>query len=153
DNTVSLLEDGFSANQDGAEYQWLDCDMGMMEIDGATGQEYYPDVDGNYAVLIRLNDCEKTSECHEILGLHVNTEALSDVLIFPNPTDGIVNIEFSDIKQDVLVSVYNVLGSLVHQVSEKNINQLQFTIDDPTGVYFIRISADDEVYFGKVVVE
>ncbi|MFO7790455.1 MAG: T9SS type A sorting domain-containing protein [Bacteroidales bacterium] len=153
DNTVSLLEDGFAANQDGAEYQWLDCDMGMMEIDGATAQEFFPDVNGNYAVLIRLNDCEKTSDCHEISGLHVNAESLKDVLIFPNPTDGVVNIEFSGIKKHVLVSVYNALGSVVHQESAENTNQLQFTIDEPMAVYFIRIAADDEVYFRKIVVE
>ncbi|MGM0650900.1 MAG: T9SS type A sorting domain-containing protein, partial [Bacteroidota bacterium] len=153
DNTVSLLEDGFAANQDGAEYQWLDCDMDMMEIDGATAQEFYPDVNGNYAVLIHLNDCEKTSDCHEISGLHVNAESLKDVLIFPNPTDGVVNIEFSGIKKHVLVSVYNALGSVVHQESAENTNQLQFTIDEPMAVYFIRIAADDEVYFRKIVVE
>lgn len=153
DNSVTLLEKGFATNQGGAEYQWLDCDMSMMEIDGATAQEFFPDADGNYAVLIRLNECEKISECYEIYGLHVNNESPGDFHIFPNPTDGVVNIEFSDIKQDVRVSVYNASGSLVHQESAENTNQLQFTIDEPQGLYFIRISAADEVYFGKIVVD
>jgi PKD repeat protein len=153
DNSVTLLEEGFAANQDGAEYQWLDCDSGMMEIDGATAQEFFPDADGNYAVLIRLNDCEKTSACYEIIGLHVNNESPGDFHIFPNPTDGVVNIEFSDIKQDVRVSVYNAPGSLVHQETAEYTNQLQFTINEPKGLYLILISADTDVYYKKILLE
>nr|MDA3911648.1 PKD domain-containing protein [Bacteroidales bacterium] len=153
DNTVSLLEDGFSANRDGAEYQWLDCDNDMMEIDGATGQEYYPDVDGNYAVRILFNDCEKTSDCYEIFGLSAETSFADGLKVYPNPTSGLVKIELPEIKADVRVSVYDVTGRLIQNLSEQNTNYLELTIEAPKAVYLIKIFADDELFSRTIVVE
>lgn len=82
-----------------------------------------------------------------------NLKNLLGVVVFPNPTQGIVNIDFPDIKQNVFVSVYDLTGSLIHQISDENIKQLQFTIDQPGALYFIRILADNEEYSGKIVVE
>jgi PKD repeat protein len=153
DNTISLLEEGFAANQTDADYQWLDCDNDMMEIDGATGQEFFPDVDGNYAVRISLNDCEKTSECYEIFGLSAESNIADGLKVYPNPTDGLVKIELPEIKSNIQVSVYDVTGRLILDLSAQNTDYMEFTIEAPKAVYLIKIFADDEMYSKAIVVE
>jgi len=153
DNTINLLEEGFAANQDGADYQWLDCDMDMMEIDGATDQDFFPDVDGNYAVRISLNDCEKTSDCYEIFGLSAESNIADGLKVYPNPTNGLVKIILPEMKSDIQVSVYDVTGRLIQNLSAQNTDYLEFTIDAPKAVYLIKIFADEEMYSRAIVVE
>ncbi|MEA1873436.1 MAG: T9SS type A sorting domain-containing protein [Bacteroidota bacterium] len=153
DNTISLLEEGLAANQNDANYQWLNCDMDIMEIDGATGQEFFPDVDGNYAVRISLNDCEKTSECYEIFGLFTESSIADGLKVYPNPTDGLVKISLPEIKSTIQVSVYDITGRLVQHFSAQNTDYIEFTIDAPKAVYLIKLFADKEMYSKAIVVE
>lgn len=153
DNTISLLEDGFAANQGAANYQWLDYDIDLMEIEGATGQDFFPDVDGNYAVQISLNDCEKVSECYEIFGLSADNNIADGLKIYPNPTDGLVKIAFSEMKSDVQVSVHDVTGRLIEDFSAHNTDYIEFVIEAPKAVYLLRIFADDGMYSQAIVVE
>jgi hypothetical protein len=44
-------------------YQWLDCDNGNVEIEGATAQSFTPSESGNYAVEITDNGCKTISDC------------------------------------------------------------------------------------------
>ncbi len=153
DNTISLLEKGFTANQDGASYQWLDCDKDIMEINGATGQEFFPEVTGNYAVQISLNECEKTSECYEIIGLSIENSVADGLIIYPNPTDGLLKIVLPEMKSNIQVSVYDMTGKLIQNLSAQNTDYLEFTIDAPQAEYLIKIFADDEMYLRAIIVE
>ena len=66
-----VLQNGVSltAEQNGATYQWLDCDVNDGQINGATNQTYTPITTGYYQVEITYNDgCGSilidTSSCH-----------------------------------------------------------------------------------------
>ena len=61
----SVTQTGLSltAEQDGATYQWLDCNNAYAMISGATNQEYTPGTSGTYAVAITLGSCTDTSNC------------------------------------------------------------------------------------------
>jgi PKD repeat protein len=152
-NSVTVFNQSLSANQDNAMYQWLDCNADMTEIQGATMQEFFPNVDGNYAVLIRLNECEKISDCYEIYGVLSETVGADDLKVYPNPTEGLIKIELSSIKNNIQISVYDITGRLIKEFSEKDTDYLQFTIDAPKAMYFMRIFADNEAYFKVIVVE
>ena len=52
-----------TANQNGATYQWLDCDNNYAVINGETNQSYTPAATGNYAVEVNMNGCVDTSAC------------------------------------------------------------------------------------------
>ncbi|MDD2635775.1 MAG: PKD domain-containing protein [Bacteroidales bacterium] len=153
DNSITINDRSLFANQNDAMYQWLDCNDEMTAIYGATEQEFFPDIDGNYAVSIELNNCEKTSACYEVLGLTVETELVDDVKVYPNPTTGLVKIELPNIKKDIQVSVYDITSKLIQEISSKNTNYVQFTINAPKGVYFIRIFTDCKSYSKIIVIE
>lgn len=62
DSTITLDGNQFTAIQEGATYQWLNCDS-MTIIEGATFQTFTASVDGNYAVQIFLDGCTQLSNC------------------------------------------------------------------------------------------
>ena len=107
DSTVTLNLDIINSNQivtvtgltlsvvpqTGAIYQWLDCDIGYAQIQGATVSTYTVIIDGEYAVEISYSGCVDTTNCMDVTGVGLNeTDPFFKFTIFPNPTKGIVNI-------------------------------------------------------------
>ncbi len=141
---VTVSEEGLSADRtvSGTTYQWVDCDNGNAEIEGATNQTFMPTVSGNYACMMSTNGCDGMSECKTFSILGTGNNQLDLVRIYPNPTTGqlyLSNNQLTDLK----VSVYNSLGMLV---SEKLDISAQ-----ASGVYFVKITANEGSFVRKVV--
>ncbi len=75
-----------AAEQQGAIYQWLDCSLNNLPVDGATEQYFVPALNGFYAVNVTLNGCDVTSECLEVIviGVEENLQSLN-WNFYPNP--------------------------------------------------------------------
>ncbi len=65
-SSVSISGNTLSALQNGASYQWIDCDNGNAPISGATSQTFTPTTSGNYAVEITFNGCTGLSNCNTV---------------------------------------------------------------------------------------
>ena len=81
-----------------------------------------------------VENAEPTTQCEVVLSM---SEAQNEVIKFyPNPTNGIIH--FDDVNTIKHIKIYNVVGGLVRQVSEKmekvDLSNLK------KGVYFIAIS-------------
>ncbi len=71
--------------------------------------------------------------------------------IFPNPTSGIVNIEFTQPLLNTKVSIIDVNGKLLQNVLEKTKNfQLDLSAYK-TGVYFLRIDNKGKLKTYKII--
>ena len=120
-----------------------DCDGQGNCSDPGTGQ-------GTYASLSACqNNCIQTS---------VYVEAIESLMIYPNPTDQIVNIQFSIIvKQSIKIRVINTIGEIVFVEDlqnyfgdySKKINLEGYS----RGIYFLKIIADKGATVRKVIVE
>lgn len=80
------------------------------------------------------------------------------VSIFPNPSNGIVNVTIDEADlTDVNVSVYNVIGDLVStQTIDNTSNNSEVTFDlgdDAAGIYFVTISTENATLSKKVMVK
>ena len=111
DNSVSQSLDHLTANQSGAQYQWLDCLDGGNSIANAQGQSFYPQVPGSYAVQLDFNGCSVTSSCMDYLISSINDFLwLDPVLIFPNPASSFVTVNSIGLSS---VDIYNPVGQKV----------------------------------------
>ncbi|MCB9261801.1 MAG: DUF4347 domain-containing protein [Flavobacteriales bacterium] len=84
--------------------------------------------------------------------------AAGEVIIYPNPTSGSINIVKTDAVGDVQnVEITNIAGQVVSQFSissEQLRNGYKFTVFDvPTGIYFIRISNGINSTIGKISID
>ena len=86
DNGIVQSGTLLSSNENGAIYQWLDCDDNFMAIVGETGQTFTATENGNYAVEITNNGCLDTSTCVNVMGIGIWKIRLGKTLkYFPIP--------------------------------------------------------------------
>lgn len=80
----------------GMRYQWWDCD-GDSLLSGQNSQSFTATRNGNYAVIIDDGFCSDTSECINIASVGLESHRFSDLRVFPNPSDGRLNIRGTDL--------------------------------------------------------
>ena len=74
----------------------------------------------------------------------------SSIIIYPNPTKGMIKIEGRDIQK---VEIRNVNGQLIRNISIKEeIVDIDFS-GQVKGIYFVNIITKTEVYVKKIVLE
>ncbi len=77
----------------------------------------------------------------------------SSVSIYPNPTDGIINVELSMITEELSrISISNILGEEVLKMT-KTSNKFTLNANNLTGgVYFISINCDGKTVTKKIII-
>ena len=114
------------------------------------------DKSGNRVEML-VYDCgaeskEKTNDV--IAGEISENEMTLDVLVYPNPNNGIFDIKINDVENTevglVNFEVYNNIGVLIKK--DELINEMRIDItDNPAGMYLLRITKDDKVYSRVIV--
>ena len=142
DVTVLQQDESLQANQEGASYQWLNCDDDMAPIEGATERIFIATESGNYAVEVTLNGCVKTSDCYLVTksGI-IETTFDSEIIFYPNPTDGLVKIDLGKHYSDFTVNVCDITGRAVMQQSYKDTRSFELNLDVQPGAYIVRIDS------------
>ena len=84
-----------------------------------------------------------------IVGIAENT-MLNRISIFPNPNNGLVNIDFVNFKE-VSIKVYSAIGQLVYQKENIITSVHQFELIGMPGVYIVEVSSKGEKQRYKLV--
>ena len=79
-----------------------------------------------------------------------NIPSLNSVLVFPNPNQGQVNIDFGSI-YDASIKVYTTEGRLVLQQNNIHERTYRFKLDKSAGIYFVEILAKGESKMFKLI--
>lgn len=150
DSRINRVENELSVVQDGAEYQWIDCNADFEPIPGETDQSFFPSEMGNYAVRITQGDCVKYSDCTSFGFISINENTLVNISVYPNPTQNIVQIKG-------LNQVENIEGLTILDVSGKEIAQLDLNANSldlspyPQGIYLLKIISEKETKIIRLV--
>jgi hypothetical protein len=154
DNSVTQSENTLSANLAGAEYQWLDCNDDYAILPDETNQNFTASEDGNYAVEITFNTCVDTSECFSVINVDIlSNDFGSNLVLFPNPTDGAFFVDMGEIYNEVTLRLYDLQGRLIRSKVFANNQKLQMQIDVPAAVYLLKIDAEDKQAVIRLVKE
>jgi hypothetical protein len=84
---------------------------------------------------------------------NIKTEPL--IKVYPNPSNGIINIDFENTSGIKRISVYNTLGQLIENIAvNTNLTHYSFNLNaNPKGLYFIGIETNNTLLFKKVILE
>ena len=160
---VLLTEDGENyvfVSQENAEYQWMNCETNEL-IEGATQQQFTPEVSGSYACIITLGECVDTTECEYVsAGVGITENSTTDLILYPNPTTGIVTVQLAPetLSLNPEIQVFDVFGrmlDIVETFHETSLQAVQIDLSRyANGIYFVKLVNDGNVVFvGKVVKE
>lgn len=147
DLSVSAVNVVLTSNQNGAIYQWIDCDLGT-QIVNETNQSFTANVTGNYAVEVNLNGCSGTSDClYTVVGLdELGAHAFQ---LFPNPVEDFIFIESSHPLEGMDYEIVDMQGKLIRS-GNLDAAQLIDVHDLNVGAYMIRFSNSKGLEFIKL---
>ncbi len=135
---VTATTNSLFAQYTGAAYQWINC-SNLNNVVGATSQNFFPVLSGEYAVIVSYNGCSDTSKCFNFVS-HVGIENQSKTTfkIFPNPSNDQLFVEGVSNEEPVEVKIYSIHGELLKiELLNKN-NSIDIKLLDQ-GIYFIKI--------------
>jgi len=146
DTEVYVEEKILQAAQFEAFYQWGRCtENGFEPIAGATGQTYTATESGDYAVVVMLDGCSDTSQCHTVnltTGIK-ETAPLPHVYIYPNPADDELTVYLGEEYQNTGIFISNLFGQEVlhHEVNDPR-PEVILPLNIPAGYYIVTIRQD-----------
>jgi hypothetical protein len=151
---VSVSQEGhiLTANNDEAEYQWIDC-TDDSQLAGETGNSFSAFRSGRYAVVIDQNGCVSTSECYEIIVSGLETDVPEDnILVYPNPFEDVLSIRLPADLDRVSVIVLDIRGQqVIKQEPDKAPGSVWLDVSSlQSGMYFLSITAEDATVTFKV---
>jgi Secretion system C-terminal sorting domain len=133
------------------EYQWY---FNQEEINGATEREYTPTENGKYFVEV-FNEagCSEFSEESDIVVVSVEDQE-SLFSIYPNPSEGIFNIQYSDRKNKIKgYEVYDMQGiKIISRVNTSNDNTDIIDLREyPAGAYLLVLDINGKKLEKKII--
>lgn len=144
---TTVASDGVTLTADNttATYQWLDCDNNFAPLPGETGISLTP-APGNYAVELTENGCSDTSDCFVIATNNLH-QLESTVRVYPNPSNGSLNVEVSSPMQLRLI---DLKGSIV---LEKRLIEGKHELSViEQGVYLYELENETGAVTGRLIV-
>jgi hypothetical protein len=75
-----------------------------------------------------------------------------NITIHPNPTSGQISISLEEASTGAL-SIRNYLGQMIRQEEFNNTQELNISLDGPSGIYFLQVEIDGQIITKKVVKE
>jgi len=146
DTSITAEGATLTANNTGVTYQWIDCNNENALLSGETNQSYTATSNGNYAVILDSGICSDTSSCYDVVNVGIVGSAFeSEISIFPNPTNGIVNLNLGASYGQVSMTITDLQGRLVIKRNFVNTQRVKFNLSDfYYGIYFVNIDADDK---------
>lgn len=164
-NTCSTINDTVINNSQYIFKKWSNCDC-SAEI------QYYRTEDGGHSwpggVQTATGDPASTyinatdlmwdffqQHSLECIPLSVSDDFLTgdNISIFPNPTEGNFMVDLGSNYNSVKVSIRDLNGRLVQSKEFNNSRLLNLTIDEPAGVYLLRIESDKNTAVVRLVKE
>lgn len=143
DTSLVITPPTITATNAGATYQWIYCDS--ISLPGENQQSLTPPVNGRYAVIITENGCTDTSSCITISNVGIiQTDFMSTVKLFPNPTTGNLLVDLGSRYHDVEMSIFNQLGEQMETRVIGTTSSFEMDIPGPAGIYFIELGAGQE---------
>ena len=148
---VSVVDEvTVSASPAGMNYQWINCASGT-DIPSATSAQFTATANGSYAVMVTsLQGCEDVSDCITITTVGLDQVSITDMNVFPNPTNGEVNLSLPE-NVSVNVSIFDAQGKLVAEQMNVTNNGMLNIAHVTTGVYMVRLTSSNAIQTFRIV--
>jgi len=124
----------------------------VLVTGGVAPYEVSIDVTGNVqtVTVVDYDGCESTVQ-YTITNLSELEKA--NLRVFPNPTDGQVQIDFGDLQEQVSISLFDQIGRLIQTQQVMTTELISYPLPEPNGVYFLNIRFSDGGYRSIMVVK
>jgi hypothetical protein len=75
------------------------------------------------------------------------------ITVYPNPTSGDLTVKMPSVKGRTDLEVTDLSGKVIYKRSNIKESQWNFTLKAPAGVYFVKVTSDENVFVERVIKE
>jgi hypothetical protein len=151
---IASTDPMLTASQAGATYQWIDCDNNNEAIPTETDQSFTATTNGTYAVIVTFAGCTDTSACVTVMGVGLEEFNASNISVYPNPSQGEINIVFENGESAFDYEITSLDGRLVKEGNDIYAQELQINIgNESEGVYFLKVNQENRTYLFKIILQ
>jgi hypothetical protein len=87
------------------------------------------------------------------VSIETGTGQGKNIMIFPNPTRGQINISLNTLSTETtMAEIYNLTGKVIHKEAFRNSIRIDMT-GHPKGIYFIKLLIEKEVTVRKICIQ
>jgi len=76
-----------------------------------------------------------------------------DLVIYPNPSDGIINVDLSSFPSSALIEVFDISGKVVNKIENATGKTTVNLTGMPSSIYLIRVSDGINSMYKKIILE
>lgn len=121
----------------------------LGSFSGATLSAIHPDI-------VTGIDLDISNSCVTFTGsLDENSNQETQLILYPNPTEGFFNLCLSTPMNPLLgdLEVYNNTGNLLHHTTIQGVTPISISLNFlPQGLYSIRLITNEKVFFSKLLI-
>ena len=152
DEYITYEEGVLSTSGDWDSYiQWVNCD-GDVPVDGERGFAFTPTVNGTYKA-VHYADCIYETECITVANVGIGEVASDDFKVYPNPSNGILNITLPSVQDLTTITVYDLVGKVTFTQTVANTDQVKLSLNDAKGIYTVEVKTATSTSTKRVVIE
>jgi hypothetical protein len=146
----SVRYDTLFARADALLYRWYDCSTNSLIFESESNF-FIPQKSGIYRAELTDHFCSSTGECIHFILSETNDARLSDLKIFPNPSQS--GFQITGFNGDADIFLYDASGMLLYQWPYRNQGQfiMPANIQLPDGNYYIKTVEQHTQYVFKWV--
>jgi uncharacterized repeat protein (TIGR01451 family) len=153
DDWTDVLEiDGTLVSQaTQSNVQWVNCETNTI-LPGETKLHFQPTMSGSYAVVVTQIEtgCTDTSACYKIEIVGNRPTQPGRIVLYPNPTNGFIQLESTDQIADVELTISDMLGRTIHHQIYQHQDMIKLELPAP-GFYVLHINANGTYAVHKIL--
>ena len=88
--------------------------------------------------------------CYTAVGINDATIKENLISVYPNPNNGIFNIALPTVKDEVQVTIYNLSGQQIKNLTLKDKGIIDIS-KQPNGIYFVKVIHQHQVITQKII--
>jgi hypothetical protein len=136
---LEVVDNRLTVVQNGATYQWLDCDNDFSPLEGENSR-ILSLTNGNFACIINFNGCVDTTSCFSIdLSSIQKTNNLPTWSFYPNPVSKYFFIHNDNY---AVYQISDIFGRVVIEFEKLPNNQTVYEVNLPKGMYILNNVTD-----------
>ncbi|MEQ8325060.1 MAG: T9SS type A sorting domain-containing protein [Vicingaceae bacterium] len=152
DTAVTFNNNVMASTADSSIWQWVDCNNTFSSVVNGMNQQYAPESNGSYAVIVTQNGCTDTSSCIDVTWIGIDEQSMENVRVYPNPARDKLTVNFGELVSAATISLHNDIGQVVF---EKEVGNASMTSIDmksfAKGLYSLTIQINQKIHTQKVI--
>lgn len=153
DTTVVQNGATLTANQEGASYRWVDCELNYADIAGANNKIFTATQNGNYAAIISISSCSDTTSCFAVTTIAIKENSFNqEIKMYPNPVQDYLHLTFENTQEKVEITICDIQGKQLESKQYVNITSLLLNVQHlQQGNYILQVKAGNKEAHYKIL--